>query len=144
LRRARAIRSASYRLARWVRLVAAFVIAIVASSSTLAWAMPCCAHDDRPDAASTDDASDGDDCCSGTSKATNEAADDDSDHEGSCSCPIDCSPCCSGTAAIAVLPVPELEARLLPGWTVLDLTYPDRSPADGELRDVGHVPKRAA
>ena len=130
--------------------MAAFVIAMVASSSTLAWAIPCCAHEERPEAAESDAPTQGDGCCPGKSKPADEAnADeandvDDSDDEGSCSCPIDCSPCCGGVAGVALLPIPEVEARLLAGWTVLDLTYPDRSPPDGELRDVGHVPKRAA
>lgn len=144
LRRARGLRTASNKLARWVRLVAAFVIAIVASSSTLAWALPCCAHDEHADAAKSDTESDGDGCCSGKSRPAGADDADDSDEEGSCSCPIPCSPCCSGAAGVALLPIPECEARILPGGTILDLDYPDRSPPDAEARDVIHVPRRAA
>jgi hypothetical protein len=147
LSRFRVFPSRPHKLAIWVRLMAAFVLAIVTSGSTLAWAMPCCAHDERSDTAESDAPSKGDGCCPGKSKSTHDANavedSDDSDDEGSCSCPVSCSPCCSGTAGVALVPIPELEARLLPGWTILELTDPDRLPPDGEIGDVLHVPKRA-
>lgn len=148
MQRARTPRPSPRTLAVWLRLMAAFVLAIVTSGSTLAWATPCCAHDERPDTAKSDAPSKGDGCCAGKSRSADEAnaVEDsgDSDDDGSCSCPVKCSPCCSGTAGLALVPIPELDARLLPGWTVLDLSYPDRLPPDGEIGDVLHVPKRAA
>jgi hypothetical protein len=128
-----------------VRVLVAFVVAVLTSSSTLAWALPCCAHEE--DATAGDSAGapaeSNDGCCAGGHALSQETNDPDRPDEP-CSCPLGCAPCCAGAPAPAIVPLPVAAQAYFEAWTLLELTYPDREPPDGADRDVLHVPRRPA
>jgi hypothetical protein len=121
----------------WLRIVAAFVLAMVTSWSTLAWAIPCCGHGDRCDdeqaAGQGSEAGDGD-----------EAASDHHEEapaEEPCSCPPGSGPCCGAVPLPALVPLVAPVLSHAPPW--VDLALPDitQRPPDGTREDVLHVPK---
>ena len=115
----------------WARLIAALVLTVVASTSTLAWAVPCCSHDDcagERDLIGQESADD--DCDDG----------DDTDHEP-CSCPPDCGPCCGVMPPPALVPSVAPALALLLTWIDLPPPPPDRGARPGIPKEVLHVPK---
>ncbi len=123
-------------------MLVAFLVAIVTSSSTLAWAMPCCIHEE-PEAAEATEAPE-DSCCPGSAskEAPADETPDEHDDDAPCSCPVQCAPCCGGMPAPALLPLATLQQPSFAAWTTLELRYEERSPPDGSAHDVIHVPKR--
>jgi hypothetical protein len=125
------------------------MIAVLVSTSALAWAAPCL-HDVPPVAAEETETKSGDGCCAGHAPAeradgdpAEEQQEDDGDDDP-CSCPVPCSPCCKGAVTPALVPVLAAEQPLLYGSLIVDPSHHDGSPPDGAERDVIHVPRRAA
>lgn len=113
---------------------------MVTSWSTLAWAIPCCGHDDacdddEPAAAQAAEAHDGEDGAAAIGEPTDAPA------EEPCSCPLGCGPCCGTMPPPALLPVTAPVLSGVPSW--VDLALPDlaQRPPDGTAKDVLHVPR---
>lgn len=125
-----------------MRLVAGFVMAMVTSWSTLAWAIPCCGHRDACadesaaiGAAESADGHDGEDAAGrGGERAPAEEP---------CSCPPGCGPCCGAVPAPAVLPIEMPPLPSVSAW--IDLVPPDltQTPPDEAFDDILHVPRSA-
>ena len=123
-----------------VRVWLAFVLAAVTSSSTLAWAAPCCAHEgsSHEDAASEAPAK-ADGCC-----PNEEPASDDHAPEDPCSCPLDCGPCCAGTPAPALPDIAVVQPTFLPDFYDLNFLPAPLLATTPPPDDVLHVPKPSA
>jgi hypothetical protein len=136
-----AARRRALRLDRFLRALVAFVLALaMASSSALAWALPCSAR--APIPTSTED--DGDRCCPGEGDAAADdlVADEQPLEElGDCDCPVDCGACCARMPA-STLELPAVVPLLLPAYTLISFAPVPSEPATGTLGDILHVPRR--
>jgi hypothetical protein len=126
----------AYRASFWARFIAALVLTVVTSTSTLAWAVPCCSHGDC--------AGERDEGAAAPADEAAEAGDDDDDDHEPCSCPPDCGPCCGVMPPPALVPAVAQTLSLLLSWIDLLPPPPDRGARPGIPKEVLHVPKQAA
>jgi hypothetical protein len=134
----------------WLRIVAGFVLAVVTSLSTIAWALPCCGHgdpcDDEPTVAAHTDLHDGEaaahdgDEASHDGEVASTGQDEDGSEEEPCSCPPECGPCCGAMPPPGLVPLVVPLISHLPPWIDLGLPEVPQSAPDGAEGDVLHVP----
>lgn len=135
-------RSAALRFALALRVVSAFLAALVLGQSALAAPIvPLCAPRGAPDA-----------CCdetgaSGRPTTDHDDADGDQersdDHDAPCSCPFGCHACC-GRAAVRAVPALALELELR-AFAASDVSFVshERTPPRADPSEILHVPRPA-
>jgi hypothetical protein len=100
-----------------LRVLCAFVMAIFLAQTTVAWAFPCACFDES-----------GESC-------------PDEDRDKQCPCPLDCGPCCAGSAIPAI--PPSFAVFAIPDALSVEIARPlaERAPPPAECFEILRVPK---